>query len=209
MARMKTIINIWVGLLFMLSLLIESDVIAQQYTVDTDKSKISWTGWKELFGRTMSQTGSLKFASGSFTARDGVFTSGSLTIDMNSISHFNDGKVYTDNDVVTHLKSESCFFTRKYPHGLFVIKHIKNQGSSVNAKIMVTGDLIIKGISKTLTFPASVVRPHDQVIITSSFQFNRKHFNLNLEPFLISIGGDRIVRDTVDMTVEIFGELKD
>src|SRR5688500_6991482 len=75
--------------------------IAQYYVIDVERSKISWTGWKQLFGNTVSQKGNLKFRSGAINTKDGAFLNAHMTMDMNSIVHLNDGKAYTDNDVVT------------------------------------------------------------------------------------------------------------
>jgi polyisoprenoid-binding protein YceI len=179
-------------------------IFAQSYVLDVEKSKISWTGWKQLFGRTGTQTGNLKFRSGSFSEKDGTFVVANLIMDMNSISHLNDGKVYTDNDVVTDLKSESCFYVEKYPTATFKLTKTEKSISPDNASsLIITGTLTIKGIKKTISFPATVTRDKSSLLITAAFQISRKAYDIDLEPFLIPIGGDKMVRDNIDVTVEI------
>lgn len=183
-------------------------IFAQSYILDTEDSRVSWVGWKQLFGNTVSQKGNLKFRSGSFYEKNGTFVSALLTMDMNSISHLNDGKIYTDNDVVTHLKSESCFFVEKYSNATFQLKkaEVFTPGNGDPSSLTITGALTIKGITKTLSFPAKITHAKKMLVIKATFQISRKEFALDLEPFLIRFGGDRIVRDNIDITVEILAQ---
>jgi polyisoprenoid-binding protein YceI len=183
-------------------------IFAQIYVVDAERSKISWTGWKQLFGNTVSQKGNLKFRSGSFYKKDGRFVNAHLKMEMNSISHLNDGKAYTDNDVVTHLKSESCFFAEKYSEAVFQLQKVDPHTSerNGNSSSTITGTLTIKGITKPLSFPAQITQAEESLIVKAFFQISRKAFDLDLEPFLIRIGGDRVVRDSIDISVEIVAQ---
>jgi polyisoprenoid-binding protein YceI len=177
---------------------------AQSYVIDVEKSKISWTGWKQLFGRTVNQQGTLSFRSGSVQMKEGSFSDALLTMSMNSIAHLNDGRTYTDNDVVTHLKSESCFFVEKYPEAVFRLKTVEAKISgSDRHTASVTGTLTIKGITKTLSFPAEITMSGQSLLISAAFQISRKAYDLDLEPFLIRIGGDKMVRDNIDIVVAV------
>jgi polyisoprenoid-binding protein YceI len=181
---------------------------AQSYAVDVSKSTISWTGWKQLFGKTVNQKGILRLKSGAVYVKDGKFVNALLMMDMTSIAHLNDGKIYTDNDVVTHLKSESCFFVEKYPEAVFRLKAVETRTSGNDSSAaMVTGTLTIKGITKTLSFPAKITRTAQSLVIAVAFQVSRKAYSLDLEPFLIRIGGDKMVRDNIDIEVEIRAEV--
>jgi polyisoprenoid-binding protein YceI len=205
---MKSYFQIWVTILCWLSLFLFSHLtIAQSYAIDVESSKISWTGWKQLFGNTVSQSGSLKFSSGSIKKKDGAFVNAHMRMDMNSIIHLNDGKAYTDNDVVTHLKSEPCFFVEKYPEAIFQLSKIET-GAPDSDDSSVTGTLTIKGITKTISFPVNIIQAEKSLIVKAEFQINRKDFNLDLQPFLIRIGGDKIVRDNIDVSVEILAHSK-
>jgi polyisoprenoid-binding protein YceI len=205
---MKSCCQIWVTVFCWLSAFFSFHLaISQSYVVDVEKSKILWTGWKQLFGNTVSQRGNLKFRSGSINKKDGASLNAQMTMDMNSIVHLNDGKVYTDNDVVTHLKSESCFFVEKYPDAIFQLSKVET-GAPDSDDSFVTGTLTIKGTTKTISFPATITQTEKSLTVKAEFQISRRDFNLDLEPFLIRIGGDKIVRDKIDVSVEILAYAK-
>jgi polyisoprenoid-binding protein YceI len=205
---MRSCFRIWAIVLCWLFLFLSFHLtIAQSYVVDVEKSKISWTGWKQLFGNTVSQKGNLKFRSGTINTKDRAFLNAHMTMDMNSIVHLNDGNAYTDNDVVNHLKSESCFYVEKYPDAIFQFLKLGAPASD-GGENSVTGTLTIKGITKTISFPVKIKQTEKSLIVNAVFQINRKDFHLDLEPFLIRIGGDKIVRDSIDVSVEILAHTK-
>jgi polyisoprenoid-binding protein YceI len=178
--------------------------LAQSYVVDVEKSRISWTGWKQLFGNTVTKKGILNFKSGSVSMREGTSINAVMTMDMNSLANVDEGKVYKDNEVITHLKSESCLFVEKYPEAVFRLTTAKTETSgSDRAAVLVTGTLTIKGITRPLSFPAEITKTGRELAIAATFQISRKAYNLDLEPFLIRIGGDKMVRDNIDVTVQI------
>ena len=94
-----------------------------------------------------------------------------LDIDMTSI--------WADNEKLTgHLKSADFFEVEKYPKATFTSTQIvpAPEGGS---KYMITGNLEMHGVTKAITFPATIEVAPGQVTANAEFALNRKDFNVN------------------------------
>ena len=118
------------------------------YTVDTNKSLVTWIGRKV----TGQHTGNIKIASGKLVAKGNLLKSGNFNIDMNTITCSDLTGEYMDK-LLGHLKSEDFFGVEKNPITKFDITKI-DYTTPKNANI--TGNLTIKGITNSITFPATV-----------------------------------------------------
>lgn len=130
------------------------------FKVDTQKSKIEWTG-KKVTGQ---HTGTIKLASGEVATNGKVPTGGKFTIDMNSIDCTDlsgDGK----GKLLGHLKSEDFFGTEKYPTAEFTATKIAAAGAG---KVNVTGNIVIKGKTSVITFPATYAIAGNNLTVTAT-----------------------------------------
>ena len=155
------------------------------YTVEPS-SVVEWVGKKP----TGQHTGTIGLQSGSLTIDNGKVT-GDFTIDMNSITVTDiteaDGKL----DLEAHLKgtgkedgADHFFNVKTYPTGTFKLTSF--DGANV------TGDLTLKGKTKTISFPATLTITDNEVTLESKpFEINR-----------VDLGGRRIIK-------KVFGDLKD
>ncbi|MGY3214220.1 YceI family protein [Mucilaginibacter sp. HD30] len=120
----------------------------ETYKIDTQKSNIEWTG-KKVLGQ---HNGEIKLASGTIVTEDNVPAKGSFAINMASISN----KDLTDEDskgkLLGHLKSDDFFGVTKFPEAQFVTTKITKAG---NGSVLITGNLTIKGLTNTISFPAT------------------------------------------------------
>jgi polyisoprenoid-binding protein YceI len=78
--------------------------------------------------------------------------SGAFTIDMKSMS-ITDLKGSSAQNLLGHLRGEDFFAIEKHPASTFVITKV-SQSSPDKANI--TGNLTIKGITNTISFPANL-----------------------------------------------------
>jgi len=132
----------------------------------TPESQINFTGSKV----TGSHSGGFKTFTGHFTIQDGapVGNDHLVTIDMNS--------TWSDDDKLTgHLKSADFFDVEKHPEAKFEITSLekKTEGSW-----SVSGNFTLHGVTKNITFPATVAMSGETARIDAKFDINRKDFDI-------------------------------
>ncbi len=175
---------------------VSQSVFAQDnFKVDIENSKLTWKGYKP----TGDHTGAITLASGNITIENKILTGGSFVADMNTIKD-NDGSAKLES----HLKSEDFFEIAAYPTSIFEITEIANKGE----KIQVIGNMTIKGITKQLSFLASLKVNNDIIILTSdTFQINRADFNVKhkSKSFFNDLK-DKFVNDDFDFQVTIIAK---
>ena len=76
-----------------------------------------------------------------------------------------------------HLKSDDFFDVEKHPKATFQSTAIKNGGEG-GASYTVTGNLALHGVTRSITFPATIKVDGDQVLVDSEFAINRKDFHI-------------------------------
>ena len=134
---------------------------AKDYKFDQATSKVGWVGSKV--------TGKHEGSFGAFRGVVHVVGSdpekSSVTVDIDTAS------LTTDNEkLAAHLKSPDFFDVEKFPKATFTSTAVR--GSTV------TGNLTLHGVTKAITFPATIKIAADDVSVDSEFAINRKDFGL-------------------------------
>ena len=178
---------------------VAANVVASGTYTAEPSSVIEWVGNKP----TGQHTGTISLKSGSLTIDNGNFT-GDFTIDMNSITVTDiteaDGKL----DLEAHLKgtgkedgADHFFNVKTYPTGTFKLTSF--DGTNV------TGDLTLKGKTKTISFPATLTIADGEVTLESKpFEINRVDFGVNYASK--SIFGDlkdKFINDEIELVVKV------
>ena len=173
-------------------------MVSGTYTVEPS-SVVEWVGKKP----TGQHTGTIGLQSGSLTLDNGKVT-GDFTIDMNSITVTDiteaDGKL----DLEAHLKgtgkedgADHFFNVKTYPTGTFKLTSF--DGANV------TGDLTLKGKTKTISFPATLTITDNEVTLKSKpFEINRVDFGVNYASK--SVFGDlkdKFINDEIELVVKV------
>lgn len=170
----------------------QSAFAQDNFKVTVENSKLTWKGYKP----TGDHTGEITLASGSIVVKKNKLTGGSFVANMSTIKDA-DGSAKLEG----HLKSEDFFDIAVYPTAKFDITKTEVKGT----KIHVTGNMTIKGITKQLTFPATLAVNKDIVTLTSeTFQINRADFNVKYKSktFFNDLK-DKFVNDEFDFQVTI------
>lgn len=164
----------------------------QKYSINNQNSKIDFVASKV----TGSHNGSFKEFSGVIDyAGQPEKSQVTVTIDMNSVA--------TDADGLTqHLKTPDFFDVAKFPQAKFTSTEIK-PGGDKGASHTVTGNFELHGVTKSISFPATISATPDSVSVESTFSINRKDFGINYAG-----AADNAIRDGVVMTLHIKGEKK-
>jgi polyisoprenoid-binding protein YceI len=142
---------------------------AAKYTFDQSTSKVTFVGSKV----TGKHDGGFNTFKGTVDVVDGAPEKSKVTVDIDADS------ITTDTEKLTgHLKSPDFFDTKANPKATFVSTAIK-KGGEKGASHTVTGNLTIKGITKSVTFPATVNVAGDNASVDAEFAINRRDFSLN------------------------------
>lgn len=141
-------------------------------------STVEFTGSKV----TGSHSGGFKNVSGWATIGPDA-TASKVSIDIDTTS------VFTDEPKLTkHLASADFFDVAKFPKAHFESTSITGTAPSYK----VTGNLRLHGVSKAISFPASIVIKGKSLTAVSEFAINRKDFGI-----LYKGKADDLIRDEV------------
>jgi len=100
-------------------------------------------------------------------------------------------------DLTKHLKTADFFDVAKYPEATFVSTAIKPGGQN-GASHTITGNLTLHGVTKAITFPATINVTPDAATVESSFSINRKDFGINYAG-----AADNLIRDDVVLALHV------
>jgi polyisoprenoid-binding protein YceI len=170
----------------------QSAIAQDNFKVNVENSKLTWKGYKP----TGDHTGTITLASGNIILTGNKLTGGSFVADMGTIKDV-DGSAKLEG----HLKSADFFDIAVYPTSKFEI----TKSEIKESKMHITGNMTIKGITKQITFPATLAVNKDNVTLTSdTFQINRADFNVkyNSKTFFDNLK-DKFINDEFDFQVTI------
>ena len=135
-------------------------------SINTDKSIVKWKGTKLM--HTGKHEGTVNFKSGKIMFSNGNIIGGEFVVDMTSI--YNTDMPLSEpiprKNITTHLNKD--FETRIFPIATFTITHVKE---NTPRAYLVTGDMIIKGISKPIIITLKEIEREKEYF--STFTFNR------------------------------------
>jgi len=160
---------------------------AQKYSITSQNSKIEFTA-SQVAG---SHSGSFQKFNGEVDYTGQPETSRvNVTIDTSSLNA-------DDPKLTEHLKTPDFFDVAKYPTATFVSTAIK-AGGDKGASHTVTGNLTMHGVTKSVTFPATISASGNAINVDATFSLNRKDFNLNYAG-----PANNLIRDDVVLTLKI------
>ena len=161
-----------------------------KYLITPQNSRIEFVASKV----TGSHNGSFKDFSGEIDYA-GQPEKGRVTVTIKMAS------VQTDTDDLTkHLQTPDFFDVAKYPQATFTSMEIK-PGGEKGATHTVTGNFQLHGVTKSITFPATIIPSADAISVESTFSINRKDFGVNYAG-----AANNLIRDEVVMSLHIKAE---
>ena len=180
-----------IAALFVLALGFMSFTALKEMTVDVDKSKITWKGYKV----TGEHEGTINLKSGVLMFDGNTLTGGKFEMDMTSINTTDlegDYKAKLDG----HLKSADFFGVEKHPTAKFEITKAVKSGNTYK----VTGDLTIKEITNPITFDMTV----NGNTATANLKIDRAKYDVRYGSgsFFDNLG-DKTIYDEFDLNVNL------
>jgi polyisoprenoid-binding protein YceI len=138
------------------------------YLIDTARSDINWKAAKV----TKAHDGGFGTFEGTLTVDDSDITGAKIMIESQSI--------WSDSERLTgHLKSNDFFVVDSFPTATFEASSFQPiSGDTSGATHSVTGNLAMRGNTKSVTFPAKVEISGNEVKAYADFTINRKDWGI-------------------------------
>lgn len=167
---------------------IGSATAATKYVFSDAGSKINFVGAKV----TRKHDGAFNKFTGSIELVEGDLGKSTIFVEIAVASLTAD-----DPKLTSHLKSADLLDVEKYPKARFLATTIR-EGGERGATHTVTGNLELHGVTKSITFPATVKFAGDTLEARAEFAINRKDFGV-VYPGM----PDDLIKDEVLLSMDI------
>ena len=170
------------------------------YTVDSQSSKLVWTG-KKVTGE---HTGNISLSTGSLVTANNKLKSGTFEIDLTSLTVTD----LTDKDynakLVGHLKADDFFSVEKFPKAKFVTTSIVSKGGE---NYEISGKLTIKGITNEVKFPATVKVEKNKTTAQAKILVDRTKYDIKFRSknFFENLG-DKAIDNDFELAVNLVAQ---
>lgn len=196
----------------------QADSTALRYLVDVERSYLTWVGSKI----TEQHHGKIGLSEGNFHIENGLISEGALTIDMQKLSVAHPEDPEDAEKLRSHLLSEDFFEAETYPTAYFELVSISDYDSSAYEDKVeyesaskpatssahrieqpthnVTGNLVIRGQAKMITFPARIDIQDGQLVAEAKFNIDRTDWGVKYgdESSVVDKAKDKFVYNTVN-----------
>lgn len=150
------------------------------YQVNLTESKLQWTGTKPV-GQ---HVGTFNLKAGSLMVADNHVTGGKFVFDIPSLTPIEDDKEM-GTKLKNHLLSPDFFDAEKHPEAAFEITSVKAGVAPANTTFMkdathtIVGNLTLKGVTKSISFPAKINTANGTITADANFNIDRTQWGLN------------------------------
>ena len=178
----------------------------QNVVIDTHQSGLEWLG-KKVLGQ---HSGTIRLKSGQVKLENAKPVSGKFEVDMQSI-FVSDIKDPKDNQKLAgHLKSDDFFGVNLFPTTIVELTKFDPIAGAAAGQpnYNVSGNVSIKGISQTITFPATIDLVDGKASAKAVVTLDRTKFNVRYgsNKFFDNLG-DKVISDNFDVTVSLVGNI--
>jgi polyisoprenoid-binding protein YceI len=159
-------------------------------------SKLTWKGYKP----SGTHDGTIDLKEGTLNY-DGDLKGGKFTFDMVSIKVLDIKDAKYNADLTGHLASPDFFDVKQFPTGSFEITKV----TKADVISTIEGNLTLKGITKNISFPASVTEKDGEVtFLSNAIKIDRTDFGIKYKSkkFFDDLK-DKFVNDLFDITFEV------
>ncbi|MDM7921401.1 MAG: YceI family protein, partial [Pyrinomonadaceae bacterium] len=112
----------------------------------------------------------------------------SVTVDIDMTSVFTDAEGLTE-----HLQTDDFFSVAKFPKAKFASTKIVPDAAKGGNNFTVTGDLEMRGVKRSVTFPAMIAIGDSDVAVNAEFAINRKDFGIAYDGQKDNLINDNVV----------------
>ncbi len=171
--------------------------VINSYKANIKESTVTWKGNKP----TGSHNGVVSIEKGLLDIENGVLKSGEFVIDMKSISCLDLEAGKGKEDLEDHLKKGDFFDVEKFPTAKFAVTSSEIKDS----KLHVTGNLTLRGITKSITIPATISEADGIATFKSDvFSIDRTDFGVTYKSKKIDAAlKDKFINDLMEISFEV------
>jgi polyisoprenoid-binding protein YceI len=166
-----------------------SAVKGETLPISPDNSKVLFTGSKV----TGKHDGGFNKFNGTIELVNAKPEESRVSVDIEAASVFTDTSGLTD-----HLQTGDFFDVKTFPKASFTSTKIVADPAKGANNYTVTGDLELRGVKKSVTFPATIVVGPADVAVNSEFAINRKDFGI-----VYAGKADDLIRDDVVIKLDL------
>ena len=172
-----------------------SAVGAEKFNITT--GQLNWTASK-VGGQHL---GTVDILSGEISIEGNKVLSGHFVVDMTSIANI-DLDEEGQGKLVRHLKSADFFNVEEFPQARFEVTSVSSADDQPMATHIITGNLTIKGISKSVSIPVNISFVGDKLLAaTPAFTIDRTEWDIKYRSGLIGTAADKVIHDEVSLVV--------
>lgn len=157
--------------------------------VSSENSTVEFTGSKV----TGKHDGGFKQVAGTIELVNNSPSESVVNVEIDTTSVFSD-----DEGLTGHLKSKDFFDVEKFPKASFRSTTIKPDPAKGAEAYAVTGDFTLHGVTKSISFPATIKVADSVVDVDSEFAINRKDFGI-----VYAGKADDLIRDDVVIRLKL------
>ncbi len=155
----------------------EPHLLDRTYRLDPEQSVLEWTG-RNINNR---HYGRIALAGGEIVIRAGGLVSGSITLDMGSISNLDLRDEGYRLGLIAHLTSEDFFDVARFPTAVVTLTGWEAIAGATpgTPNYLVQGELTLKGVSRGIRFPAVIAPQEDGSLkAQAAIDFDRTLWNV-------------------------------
>ena len=171
------------------------------YQVQPSQSQVLWTGGKVTGDK---HTGSMTISEGRLAVAGDDLIGGEFTIDIASLNVTDLDENSGKGKLEGHLKSGDFFDAGKYPDAKFTVVQVQPVTGMADITHNITGNLTMKGVTKSVTIPANVIVTDAMIsAVSPSFQIDRNDWNMSYGSGLAGAVGDNVINDEVELVINL------
>jgi polyisoprenoid-binding protein YceI len=175
---------------------------SKELKVDAVTSEVLWHAEK-VVGK---HDGTVKVKQGVINVKDGKIVGGTVDIDLATIANTDLTDAESNTKLVNHLKSEDFFDVVKFPTSKLEITEVTpiQNAAAGQPNYTVKANLTIRGVTKSITFPATLNVTDSKVTGNATFDIDRTEFGLKYGSGKFFEGlGDKMIKDNFTMKFNV------
>ncbi|GIV33973.1 MAG: hypothetical protein KatS3mg031_1508 [Chitinophagales bacterium] len=179
-----------------------SAAVRRTFVLNTEQSMIVWQGKNKFTPKKHS--GTLDFKEGFLTIDSLGNLQGRLIADMYSISS-SEGLAKLEE----HLKSADFFDVTNFPEAVFELLSAQPDTTSQAGNYVINGNLLIKGIARTLSFPATINLGDNQITASSDITIDRTEWDIRYrsDSFFPELVKDKVIDNNIQLQITLVAEV--
>ncbi|MCY4419506.1 MAG: YceI family protein [Cytophagales bacterium] len=211
----------------------EADAASSRYVLSPEESTFKFVG-SNLAGQ---HEGSFQIAGGDISVGGGTLQAGSITVDIQSLAITSDPeKEKSNKKLADHLLSEDFLSVTEFPEAVFELtaaSPLTSEGDSTpddgstsssdqdsgqkadssetqdSSTHTLSGNLTLRGVTKNISFPATVALQDNLLSIQASFSIDRTHFDIVYgDENAVDAIADKIIHNNVGIAFSLVANLE-